>query len=274
MRSILGRIPGVHWLNQRLTKARLLIPTTRSLMAQGNGIAALWYYALSLANSKRPVRLTVRSRSLLIRPNTPDLRVAETCFDGEFAAAIRAATPLYHHFIIDAGGYIGTAAIVLAEAFPNARIISLEPSLENYAILYENVGKYRNVTPLAMAVSSREQSVQLRNRGTGEWGFSIVPSPADCLDAAVIGDGIEATTIPKLVEMFNATGIDILKLDVEGAEYDLLKDSFEWINDPRVIITELHEHIVPGVTEVYRKAAKQRIPVERDGEKEISVLTD
>ena len=98
MRSIHRRIPGVS-----------LILTTRSLMAQGNGIAALWCYALSLANSKRPVRLTVRSRSLLIRPNTPDLLVAETCFDGEFAAAISAATPLYHNFIIDAGGYIGTA---------------------------------------------------------------------------------------------------------------------------------------------------------------------
>jgi hypothetical protein len=122
----------------------------------------------------------VRSIPVFVRPCTPDLAIAKICFAGEFDAAIVAVKPLKHDFIIDGGGYIGSAAIMLAKAFPDATIASLEPSRENFAALAMNTAAYPNVIPLNMALGSTEGSTQLVDRGTGEVGFSTVQAPADC----------------------------------------------------------------------------------------------
>jgi hypothetical protein len=54
------------------------------------------------------VRITIDGLRINVRPNSPDLHVAEkTIRAGEFNAAIKVAASLKHNFIIDAGGYIG-----------------------------------------------------------------------------------------------------------------------------------------------------------------------
>jgi FkbM family methyltransferase len=243
---------------------------TNFLFLQGNAVSAALFFCLSAACRKWPIPVIVKSRRLWIRPTTPDLSVADACFSGELSEAINATSPPEHAFIIDAGGYIGTAAIVFAEAFPDALIITLEPSNENFEILCRNIAKYPNIVPIKAALGATTGSAQLRNRGTGEWGFSIVQQPADCGSAEVLHD-VRVTTIEAILSDHGSRGIDLLKLDIEGSELDLLNTRPDWINITRVIAAELHDRIAPGCTAAFQSAMEGRIQLPRNGEKVISL---
>jgi FkbM family methyltransferase len=251
---------------QALRRGRALIATFKGLLREGKVRGPILFFLRSMFQSRRPVELFIRSRRIIIRPCTPDLDVAKSCFAGEFEAAIKAASPLKHGFIIDAGGYIGTSAIAFAEAFPQAQIISLEPSKENFDILSRNVRAYPNIIAVNKALGAHGGSIALRDRGTGEWGFSIV----DCRRSTVLHN-VQLTTIPALLQEFSSRGIDILKLDIEGGEFELLKDRPQWIQNSRVIIAELHDYIIPGCEAAFRNAMCGRIQMECSGEKTMSV---
>jgi FkbM family methyltransferase len=224
---------------------------------EGNWLKSFAYFGIALLQSKRPLHVSVRSRRVLVRPNTPDFSVARDCFDGEYKAAIEAAQPARYNFVIDAGGYIGTTAIAFAEAFPNARIITLEPSRDNFEILRQNVRNYPNVIPLNQALGASGGVITLKARHTGEWGYTTVEWPADC-QAPRFVDNVEVTTIPTLLSEFECEGIDLLKLDIEGAEFDLLRSSPGWLSKTRVVVAELHDRIVPGCRKVFDEATLGR----------------
>lgn len=197
------------------------------------------------------------------------MAVARSCLFGEFDAAIEATRPLQHNFIIDAGGYIGTAAVAMARAFPNATIVTLEPSITNFNVLSKNVAPFKNIVAMNKALGPTETTMMLRDRGTGGWGFTLVERPSDSADAAPLHT-IEVTTIPALTKTFAAPGIDLLKLDIEGGEYALLKERPAWIDSTRVIFAELHERIIPGCEEVFYHAMKGRSN-RTSGEKVLSI---
>jgi FkbM family methyltransferase len=248
-----------------------LLSGVKAMLKSADISGAVNFVAMTALRSRKPVRVKVRLVPVFVRPCTPDLAVANTCFAGEFDAAIAAAKPLKHNFMIDAGGYIGTAAMMLAKAFPDATIVSLEPSRENFAILAMNVRDYPNVIPLNMALGAAEGSVRLVDRGTGEVGFSTVQAPADCASPTPLHD-IAVTTVPSLMQRFQASGVDFLKLDIEGAEHDLLKAAPAWLGATRIVFAELHERIVPGCEAIFAGATADRSnSLDGRGEKVLSI---
>ncbi len=254
-----------------INDARSLLSGVGAILGSADVSGAASYLGGTARRSRKPVRVKVRSIPIFVRPCTPDLNVAKIGFSGEFDAAIAAARPLEHGFIIDAGGYIGTAAIILARAFPEATVVSLEPSRENFAILAMNVRDYPNVIALNVALGATEGRVQLVDRGTGEVGFSTVQAPADRASPPRLHES-EVTTVPELMKRYHASGIDLLKLDVEGAEHDLLQGQPDWLAATRIVLAELHERIVPGCEAIFAAATAKRInSADARGEKILSI---
>ncbi len=71
-----------------------------------------------ILNDHKPIRIRFEKRSIYIRPLTTDLTVALSSLGSEFEC-LRAILPADHDgLIVDAGGYIGTAAIKLSEVSP------------------------------------------------------------------------------------------------------------------------------------------------------------
>jgi len=252
-----------------------IVRDVRYLLSNASGVRDLAgvceFAALAALKSKVPVRVKVQSIDVALRPNTPDVAVARSSFSGEFDEAIEAAKPLTHRFVIDAGGYIGTAAIMLAKAFPEARIVSLEPSRENFGVLCRNVAGYPNIFPLNKALGPAEGWFALMNRGTGEWGFSLVREPADCPSPRLL-ETVDVVTIPALMQQFGAGGIDLLKLDIEGAELALMADKPSWVDTTQVIFAELHDRIAPGCEAAFAAATRGRMNTPGKGEKHLSTL--
>jgi FkbM family methyltransferase len=257
-----------------MSDIRSRLSRIRVVLAGTDFCGAVNFIGMTALRSRQPVRITVHSVPIFVRPRTSDLAAAKISFSGEFDAAIAAARPLKHGFIIDAGGYIGTAAIMLARAFPEATIVSLEPSRDNFAMLAMNVRGYPNVIPLNMALGSTAGSIELVDRGTGGIGFSIVQAPADCASPSRLHQ-VAVTTVPDLMQRFEASGIDFLKLDIEGAEHDLVKGQPDWLGATRVVFAELHERIVPGCEAVFAAATANRSnSVDDRGEKALSIRRD
>ena len=63
------------------------------------------------------------------------------------------------------------------------------------------------------------------------------------------GGDIETCTVGELLGMFNELGldtIDVLKVDIEGAEKEVFSGEREWLAKVKVVILELHEEARPG----------------------------
>jgi FkbM family methyltransferase len=256
-----------------MSDVRSRLSRIRVALAGTGFCGAVNFMAMTALRSRQPLRVTVHSVPIFVRPRTSDLAAAKISFSGELDAAIAAARPLKHGFIIDAGGYIGTAAIMLARAFPEATIVSLEPSRDNFAVLAMNLRGYPNAIPLNMALGSTAGSIELVDRGNGGIGFSIVQAPADCASPSRLHQ-VGITTVPDLMQRFEASGIDLLKLDIEGTEHDLLKGSPPWLDATRVIFAELHERIVPGCEAIFAAATAGRSNSRDSGEKILSIRPD
>lgn len=231
-----------------------------TIFRMGGFIPAAAYLSSAVTGSRSPIR----AGSMWLRPNTPDAIVASAMRKGEFDEPIRAASPLRHNFILDCGGYIGTAAVAFAEAFPDATIVTVEPSPDNFAILCQNVAAHPHVCAIQAAISALGGTATLSSRGTGEWGYTIEAGRDVVCSVPMV-------TIPELMARFGATGIDIVKLDIEGAERDVLLAGADWLPRTRVLFAELHDRINPGCSDAFANASAGRRIVECAREKVMSV---
>ncbi len=204
-------------------------------------------------------RVIVGGVPIYIRQDTPDFRVAKDCLKGgEFDAISTLLPQLKYNFIVDAGGYIGTAAIAMARMFPSARIVTVEPSADNFHILKKNIEGFENITPINKAIVGIQRNVELRDPGNGEWGFSILDSQLNNKENAVLHQ-IDGITIDSLMSEFSVEGIDICKLDIEGAEIEVLDNSSAWLPKTTLLLAELHERIIKGGRSSFERATTGRI---------------
>jgi FkbM family methyltransferase len=187
-------------------------------------------------------------RKIIIRLGTTDVAAFEHVFINDeygFSLARAPAT------IVDLGANIGASAAYFALRYPTARIFAVEPEPSNFEILSKNAKLFPQVVPIHAAVWNREGRVEVRNTGEGHW--SMRATEADTPDRGPI----RATTLQTLMQEYRIMDIDLLKVDVEGAECEIFQDASAWIDRVAVICTELHDRFRPGCSAVYRAATKE-----------------
>ncbi len=145
--------------------------------------------------------------------------------------------------IIDAGANIGFASIYFSDLFPEAKIIALEPERNNFSLLKENVKDYKNIFPLEAALWSENKKIDLCDSGHGNWGFMTYDKNEDIKTRE---HEVNAITVDRIMEMFNLDSIDILKIDIEGAEKEVFTDTSKWIDQVDTLIVELHDRMKKG----------------------------
>lgn len=157
------------------------------------------------------------------------------------------------HFIVDAGANIGLSSIVLATRYPNCKIIALEVDSANFELLCKNVESYGNVKPVKKALWSRDGSVKISNPMAEAWAYRVVEAEHDDPDA------IAAISLKTLLAETGDKEISLLKLDIEGAELDILQGQPEnWIDNTKVLAIELHDRFRPGCSAALENLLKGR----------------
>jgi FkbM family methyltransferase len=233
--------------------------------------------ALKVQGSERfkgsaAVSIRIGNRTIFVRPNTPDIEVTVTSLGDEFEPLGVVLDREYDGLVVDAGGYIGTAAIKLSETFPNAQIVSIEPSTENFEVLIRNIESYKNISAIRAAlVPTPKGDVVLSNRGTGQWGYTIVDTPLDNPDSEAI-ESTPTITLDDIRRQFHEQRIGLLKLDIEGGEKDLFDNGGEALASVNAIFVELHDRIVSGCTDAFLKYSENRLNSNFGGEKYLSAI--
>lgn len=148
--------------------------------------------------------------------------------------------------IVDAGANIGLASIYFANRFPSARIIAIEPEQGNYELLRTNLAPYPQATPLQAALWHRDEEIRLVDPGLGNWGFMTEGNEDGQPGSHQTRHTVQAVTVDWILKTFALDRIDILKVDIEGAEKEVFADTTTWIDKVDAIIIELHERYKKG----------------------------
>jgi len=186
---------------------------------------------------------------MLLRRHTSDIAAFEQVFiDREYDFPLADIDP---KFIIDGGANVGCASVFFAHKFPQASIWAFEPENSNYEILEQNGRRFGNVTTMKAAIWNSDTHVEIQNPGDEQWAFRVQETASSgCAQ-------IQALSIPSIMKMAGTDRVDILKLDIEGAERDLFDEyTEEWIGKVGIIIVELHDWIRPGCSDALAIATK------------------
>ena len=180
------------------------------------------------------------NHDLIIRMPSSDSWVFKQVFiDEEY----KFKTEITPSVIVDAGANVGYASIYFSHLFPNAKILALEPEIKNYSLLCENVAKYKNIIPIQGALWSENTQINICDEGLGEWGFMTFSTENS---GKKIEHLVEAYTVDSIIKKYDLEKIDILKIDIEGAEREVFENTDCWINDVDSLIVELHDRMKDG----------------------------
>lgn len=149
--------------------------------------------------------------------------------------------------VIDIGAYIGSFTVYAARIARKGMIYAYEPYPESFIMLRENIriNKLANVKTFNLGVLGRNRKTRLHKNPFLESGHSIYIETEDFVKIRCIS----------LKEIFNKNRInfcDFLKMDCEGAEYDILFNTPEEIfRKIGKIALEYHDYLYRG-TGVYK----------------------
>ena len=138
--------------------------------------------------------------------------------------------------IIDIGAHIGSFSLAAAKRFPDSRILSFEPSPSNYKLLRKNIylNKLSNIKPFNNAVSSKD----------GEISFYIDPinSAANSIyNSKGMEVKVPSTTLKRIFDENGIKKCPFMKVDCEGAEYDILLNAQDEILEKiEIVAIEYH----------------------------------
>lgn len=139
--------------------------------------------------------------------------------------------------IFDVGGNIGLSALFFALSHPSAKVYSFEPSPTTYQRLMQNVAQCKNIIPVQRALSGNN----------GQVIFYDYPSKSIASSLVDRGGGEKVTvvgsTLQEVMREFKVEHVDVLKFDIEGAEYDMFKN-FDRYSEIGYLIGEVHEDLM------------------------------
>jgi FkbM family methyltransferase len=162
-------------------------------------------------------RLTVADRNVVMQNI-----VQGECVGGRLPPAAK--------FIVDGGGYIGDSAAVFLSLYPESTCIVFEPS-SNAELAELNLKSYGTRAVVSRAMLGRDhRQFHILEVGTGSRVFAT-DSKDDLLQVSTMDDVLRESPAGK---------IDILKLDIEGAEYDILRPPTPWLASVQCVVIELH----------------------------------
>lgn len=190
-----------------------------------------------------------QERSFGLRKDSSDvdvfLQVIEGKSYGEVARLLEGSPgPLR---IVDAGANIGLATLYFKTRFPQAEILALEPEPENFASLERCIqsNALQDIRALDIGLWGCDTNlVPASTFRDGEaWSFALT----EAAGSQSTQRSIPVMSLGTLMAQQSWSAIDLLKIDIEGAEANLLTspEFLELIRDKvRLVCMEVHEEVI------------------------------
>jgi FkbM family methyltransferase len=139
--------------------------------------------------------------------------------------------------IIDVGAHIGKYTII-ASKLTKGKVIAIDPSKDNFHILKKNIllNKCKNVLAFNLAVTNKNKKVKLYKPGTSVY-YTIRKIKNSSWEL------VNGVSLDYLLKRLKIKKVDLIKIDVEGAELDVIEGFKRYLISHRVdrLIIEILE---------------------------------
>lgn len=137
------------------------------------------------------------------------------------------------HTVVDLGSNIGLTSLYFNFLFPNAKFICVEPNPYNLSVLQKNILSLRERAHILDGAVSDHSGYQLFEAECHTWESKLSNNSEGNLR-------VRLYSMPEIISKFGLREISLLKIDIEGAEVDLLRKGADWLEIVDLIIIELH----------------------------------
>jgi len=139
--------------------------------------------------------------------------------------------------IIDCGSNIGASSVYFNKIFPESNILSIEPDKNSFEFSKKNIN-FKNSLLINKAINCEKNKVNF---------FSDIKDNRASKVSLKGGDIVESATINEIIEDLKPRNNKpfLIKIDIEGFESKLFSKNYEWLNEFKVIIIEIHDWMLP-----------------------------
>jgi FkbM family methyltransferase len=192
----------------------------RKVLATLNVIGALGM-RIFLVSKRRP-SIVDGHKMYLGDHHNPSIGFAGKLLQGHYEPGSKELLECLLHsgmVVLDVGAHIGYYTLLAARLVgPEGQVYAFEPEPENYALLEKNVvlNGYHNVKLIPKAVADRAGSVKLFISTQGNDRHSVFQNPRSLKHEA--SREVAAVSLDEFLENVGWPHVDLVKLDIEGAE--------------------------------------------------------
>ncbi|MBR9699275.1 FkbM family methyltransferase [Candidatus Woesearchaeota archaeon] len=227
------------------------LPSFLKLVLNRLGIHRLW-------------KLGLRNKTVMyVRGSTQDSgTVSETWIDKTYLKWIKGISGT----IIDIGANIGSFTVFAAKQ-KETKVFSFEPMPDNFRMLDKNVkaNNLHNVQVFPTAVSGKKTKVKVF-RGEKSGMHSMYGSGKEY-------ETVQTTTIKEIMDHHNIKRCGFLKLDCEGAEYEILMSTPKgYLKRIKNIALEYHDVGTARRDELVEFLKKAGFTVRAKGNEKIGIM--
>ncbi|TAF33448.1 MAG: FkbM family methyltransferase [Cytophagales bacterium] len=174
----------------------------------------------------KPLRVKVKSYTLSI----PDAKSFVFTYDEIWNRQIYTFKSSDSSYIIDAGANIGLSVLFFVEYYPKSQIIAFEPDPKICDYLLKNIqnNRIQNVQVIQKALWNNEGTLYFRSEGA-DGGHLTEQLSAQPLS-------VQTERLSKYIQK----PVDMLKMDIEGAEYIVLAEIAPCLHLVKNIFIEYH----------------------------------
>ena len=219
---------------------------TLTRLIQNFGFSGLIAFAKIKTGKTNSIHLNGITNKITLRPNSSDVTTFKHIFaHGDYEFDIEPKPKV----IIDAGANVGLASIYFANKYTTAKIIAVELSPSNFQVLFNNTTLYKNIEVINAGLWPKNQILKFKEEGFSPWGYKV----NNKLDGNSIS--IDSITILDIIEKYSIKKIDLLKIDIEGAEVELFSENYDsWLPKVKFIMIEFHDRSRPESSKTVREA--------------------
>jgi FkbM family methyltransferase len=122
--------------------------------------------------------------------------------------------------VFDVGGNIGITALVMAMRYPDAVVYTFEPELQNFQIMKKNIQGIDNIKAFNFGLFSKtcEMKLKLPYCADNPAAFSLFDLTTTKKEEVIV----DIRSVSEFIQSEHISRIDAIKIDCEGAEYDIL----------------------------------------------------
>jgi FkbM family methyltransferase len=163
--------------------------------------------------------------------------------------------PKQGDIVVDIGAHMGRYTIISSKRVgANGKVVAIEANPSNFEMLNRNIklNQLTNIISLNNAVYSKETKIKLYLPGEelGHTTYNTVMSDRAKNEDKFVE--VNANTLDYLLQLNKITDVNWVKIDVEGAEFEVLKGASNVLSKSKDIALLIEVHNLSGGTNLYR----------------------